>query len=968
MWATPLQKLISAWVGTHFWIWLKPENVPFFWQTPDQILNEEPEAKTPIKKTIGMKEFLQKTEWLNPVEKHKVYLRIRDEKGIEVAWYKDTMNKAKELYAQSQQKKKEEEKQKRLDNIHFNEENYGTNNRTQLLGKITSEKDKQDWLDKRLLFQNKLADYHPWDSALQIGEEALLNVLPSALNLAKWVWYAIKNPIDTAESAISLWLWATYNTLEWIDTTLNKYIRNPVLGVFWAEPITSEEVDKSYKTFDKELWQITGLKKLAHNQEIASALWNYFVKRYWTTEWRKKAIAEDPMWVLSDAFMFISWWTSAGAKILGKAWELSKLWEAGEVAEDNIRLYRGLEQKFDKNYDLTKTDAPNGYSTWTDNPELARQYAGKNGFVYQIDLPKKYMRKEYIDENGDRVLFLNNEKPAGLNGVGGEEYLVYNNHDLYNPNLISEFKKAGGVGEIKTLAKRIALIWKLRKTAETADHLNNLAMLWIITEPAKLIWRISWWILTHVLEQSSGLWYWAGKIIKELPELTKKYANGNLSLVKLKDELFKTKWITEDEANTLARNIDINDKVIKQEDNIVGKIEEKLKTKESNIDYDVRKIPWIDTATFDTQWLLDSIDEAIKNPNVWFDWEKKLKEIKEIVNYYIEEEQKWNKIKTTDVSYNTLQKIKKSITDKLNFKQVWSVVPAEWALKKLYWQITELQETLPWVKEMNKKYAKDIDEINAIKKEIYEAPWVYKKNLPSKIRSLWKDTNRFKKWLLKYEWLDEDLNTLDDLLKIKDWIDKEKLPSLTENINKAQLNTLFGKDFVDSVEKAIKNQEHIKFMEKLLPNRDFSIWKFTTNLLRYPEELKKTAALMWKDSKELEQHLKIAKVIETAENTLHSTTWKYLTPAFSTFVWGAAWFAWAWAIGALWMWWIWLLLSNPKVWIKIFRTVWELKGLKKAVIDWIVDNLNKGVNLTKEQAKTLFKISNSEEFNEMIKK
>jgi len=41
----------------------------------------------------------------------------------------------------------------------------------------------------------------------------------------------------------------------------------------------------------------------------------------------------------------------------------------------------------------------------------------------------------------------------------------------------------------------------------------------------------------------------------------------------------------------LARNIDINDKVIKQEDNIVGKIEEKLKTKESNIDYDVRKIP-----------------------------------------------------------------------------------------------------------------------------------------------------------------------------------------------------------------------------------------------------------------------------------------------------------------------------------------------------------------------------------------
>jgi hypothetical protein len=117
------------------------------------------------------------------------------------------------------------------------------------------------------------------------------------------------------------------------------------------------------------------------------------------------------------------------------------------IADDNIRLYRGLEQKFDSNYDTSKSDAPHGYSTWTDSLELAKQYAGESGHIYYLDLPKSEMGKSAIDENpksetyGDRVLFFFNGKPAGLNGVTGKEVLVYTLHDLYDPNMVKEMKE-----------------------------------------------------------------------------------------------------------------------------------------------------------------------------------------------------------------------------------------------------------------------------------------------------------------------------------------------------------------------------------------------------------------------------------------------------------------------------------------------------------------------------------------------
>lgn len=107
-----------------------------------------------------------------------------------------------------------------------------------------------------------------------------------------------------------------------------------------------------------------------------------------------------------------------------------------ESSTPTITLYRGLTQHFNPEHDTTTTDAPNGYSTWTDNPELAKQYAGPSGYVYKIELPLSEMGDEYLDIDGDRVLFFNNENKAGLNGVKGNEFLIYTDHELYNPNSI----------------------------------------------------------------------------------------------------------------------------------------------------------------------------------------------------------------------------------------------------------------------------------------------------------------------------------------------------------------------------------------------------------------------------------------------------------------------------------------------------------------------------------------------------
>jgi hypothetical protein len=116
-----------------------------------------------------------------------------------------------------------------------------------------------------------------------------------------------------------------------------------------------------------------------------------------------------------------------------------------ESLEDNVTtLYRGMENEYNPHHDLSKTDAPHGYSTWTDNPNLARKYAGQNGFIYKITLPTSEMGNEYMDTDGERTLFFNNEKKAGLDNISGNEYLIYHHHDLFNDDSISILESIDG--------------------------------------------------------------------------------------------------------------------------------------------------------------------------------------------------------------------------------------------------------------------------------------------------------------------------------------------------------------------------------------------------------------------------------------------------------------------------------------------------------------------------------------------
>ena len=92
--------------------------------------------------------------------------------------------------------------------------------------------------------------------------------------------------------------------------------------------------------------------------------------------------------------------------------------------------FRGLQQEYDPNYDKSKLDNPNGYESWTDSYDLAKEYAGKDGYVYSIEIDKDKVNKEDIfDSDGERSLMYSNDKPVALRGVSGEEYMLYTDHD-----------------------------------------------------------------------------------------------------------------------------------------------------------------------------------------------------------------------------------------------------------------------------------------------------------------------------------------------------------------------------------------------------------------------------------------------------------------------------------------------------------------------------------------------------------
>ena len=104
------------------------------------------------------------------------------------------------------------------------------------------------------------------------------------------------------------------------------------------------------------------------------------------------------------------------------------------VKEGFVRLYRGLTNEFDPKYNKSKLDNINGYESWTDNYDLAKAYGDK---VYHIDVPKSKIASDIIDENpksmtyGDRNLLYKHDKPVGIKGESGNEYMLYTPHDDY---------------------------------------------------------------------------------------------------------------------------------------------------------------------------------------------------------------------------------------------------------------------------------------------------------------------------------------------------------------------------------------------------------------------------------------------------------------------------------------------------------------------------------------------------------
>ena len=94
--------------------------------------------------------------------------------------------------------------------------------------------------------------------------------------------------------------------------------------------------------------------------------------------------------------------------------------------------YRGLTQKYDPNYDKSKLDNPNGYESWTNSLELAKEYAGKNGYVYSVEIPNNELNPDDIyDQDGERSLMYYNDKPVALHGVEGEEFMLYTDHEKW---------------------------------------------------------------------------------------------------------------------------------------------------------------------------------------------------------------------------------------------------------------------------------------------------------------------------------------------------------------------------------------------------------------------------------------------------------------------------------------------------------------------------------------------------------
>ena len=110
--------------------------------------------------------------------------------------------------------------------------------------------------------------------------------------------------------------------------------------------------------------------------------------------------------------------------------------EYGAPVQDGYtRLYRGMTQEFDPQYNRNAMDNMNGYESWTDSYDLANRY-GDGKYVYSIDVPTSRIANSLFDENPNSATYGNRnfisaiDKAAGLDGVDGNEYLLNTNDEL----------------------------------------------------------------------------------------------------------------------------------------------------------------------------------------------------------------------------------------------------------------------------------------------------------------------------------------------------------------------------------------------------------------------------------------------------------------------------------------------------------------------------------------------------------
>lgn len=145
-----------------------------------------------------------------------------------------------------------------------------------------------------------------------------------------------------------------------------------------------------------------------------------------------------------------------------------------KIKEGYTRLYRGLENEYDANYDKSKLDNSNGYESWTDSYELAKAY-GDN--VYYIDVPSSEVKNSIIDEDsqsetyGDRNLLYKNDKSVGIKGKSGNEYMLYTDHDNYGNIRYNKVDDIATDNQGRTLSKEQQEYFKDSKVRDENGNL-----------------------------------------------------------------------------------------------------------------------------------------------------------------------------------------------------------------------------------------------------------------------------------------------------------------------------------------------------------------------------------------------------------------------------------------------------------------------------------------------------------------